>query len=91
MSSKADSPKVFISYSWSSSQHEAFVMELAEKLMADGVQVILDKWDLREGHDKYVFMETMVKGVATAGCNLTIDCSILTDFIPKLFPSIRAF
>ncbi len=30
-------------------------------------------------------------GVATARCNLTINYPILTDFIPKLFPSIRAF
>lgn len=60
MSSKEDNPKAFISYSWSSPEHEAFVMALAEKLMADGVQVILDKWELLEGHDKHVFMETMV-------------------------------
>jgi len=31
-------------------------MELRES----GVDVILDKWDLREGHDAYAFMEKMV-------------------------------
>ena len=50
-------PKVFISYSWSSSDR---VLELAERLMANGVNVILDKWDLKEGHDKYAFMEQSV-------------------------------
>jgi hypothetical protein len=39
-------PKVFISYSWSSSDR---VLEFAKRLMANGVDVILDKWDLKEG------------------------------------------
>ena len=50
-------PKVFISYSWSSSDR---VVELAERLMNDGVDVVLDKWELKEGQDKYVFMERCV-------------------------------
>ena len=53
-------PKVFISYSWSSSDHEKWVLNLAEKLRGDGIDVILDKWDLGVGHDKYAFMERMV-------------------------------
>jgi len=52
--------KVFISYSWSSPSHEAWVVSLAERLMSDGVDVKLDKWDLKEGHDKFHFMESMV-------------------------------
>jgi len=54
------SPKVFMSYSWSSVAHEQWVIELAEKLTSDGVHVVLDKWDLKEGQDKYAFMERMV-------------------------------
>jgi len=50
-------PKIFISYSWSNSEK---VIELAERLMANGIEVILDKWDLKEGHDKYAFMEQSV-------------------------------
>ena len=53
-------PKVFISYSWSSEDHEAWVVEFASRLRSDGVDVVLDKWDLREGQDKYAFMERMV-------------------------------
>lgn len=35
-------------------------MDLATRLVADGVNVILDKWDLKPGHDANVFMEQMV-------------------------------
>ena len=54
-------PKIFISYSWTTPQHEDWVINLAERLVSDGVDVIIDKWNLKEGHDKYNFMETMVK------------------------------
>jgi len=53
-------PKVFISYSWSSIAHQELVQSWAEQLVADGVDVILDIYDLKEGHDKYAFMERMV-------------------------------
>lgn len=52
--------KLFISYSWSASEHEQWVVDLATELRESGVDVILDKWDLREGHDAVVFMEQMV-------------------------------
>jgi len=60
MSGGMDTPKVFISYSWTNTKHVNWVIELAERLMRDGVLVVLDKWDLKEGQDKYVFMEQMV-------------------------------
>lgn len=50
-------PKIFISYSWSS---DALVLELAQRLVSQGVDVVLDKWDLKEGQDKYAFMERCV-------------------------------
>ena len=50
-------PKIFISYSWSS---DALVLDLAKRLVSQGVDVILDKWDLKEGQDKYAFMERCV-------------------------------
>ena len=53
-------PKLFISYSWTSSQHEQWVVDLAEKLVGSNVDVKLDKWDLRVGQDAIVFMEQMV-------------------------------
>ena len=52
-------PKIFISYSWSDIS-ENFTMELANRLRTHGVDVLLDKWDLKSGQDKYVFMEQCV-------------------------------
>jgi hypothetical protein len=55
-------PRVFISYSWTTPEHEGWVLDLATRLHADdGVEVILDKWDLKDGHEIYSFMESMVK------------------------------
>lgn len=35
-------------------------MTLATELRESGVDVILDKWDLKEGHDAHAFMESMI-------------------------------
>lgn len=53
-------PKLFISYSWTSPSHEEWVLSLATELRESGVDVLLDKWDLKEGHDAHAFMEKMV-------------------------------
>lgn len=53
-------PKIFISYCWSSEEHERWVLDLATELREAGVDVIFDKWDLKEGHDALKFMEKMV-------------------------------
>ncbi|HUT86124.1 MAG TPA: SEFIR domain-containing protein [Elusimicrobiales bacterium] len=58
------SPKVFISYSWTSEAHRDHIRLYAERLRGDGVDVILDQWDLSEGQDKNVFMETMVTDIS---------------------------
>lgn len=49
--------KVFISYSWAV---QTRVVELAERLIANGIDVVLDVWDLKPGQDKYAFMEQSV-------------------------------
>lgn len=54
---KKEHPKAFISYSWTS---EKFALSLAERLRNDGVDAIIDKWDLKIGNDKHIFMESMV-------------------------------
>jgi hypothetical protein len=53
-------PKIFVSYSWKPTHNKIKVIELAERLSSDFVHVILDDWDLKEGQDKYEFMEKMV-------------------------------
>jgi len=55
-----DTAKLFISYSWTDSSYEQWVIDLATELREAGVDVILDKWDLKEGHDAVAFMEKMV-------------------------------
>jgi hypothetical protein len=53
-------PKLFISYSWTTPEHAQRVLSLSTELRESGVDVILDKWDLKEGHDAHAFMEQMV-------------------------------
>jgi len=55
-----ENPKLFLSYCWSTSEHEQCVLKLATELREAGVDVIFDKWDLKEGHDAFAFMEKMV-------------------------------
>lgn len=55
-----DNPKVFISYSWHPKENQLRVLNLANRLSSDGVHVILDVWDLKDGQDKNKFMEQMV-------------------------------
>ena len=66
MAGSINQPKVFISYSWSSPKHEQWVRNLAERLFGHGIQVVLDKWDLKEGQDKHIFMEQMVSDASIA-------------------------
>ncbi|WP_395026142.1 SEFIR domain-containing protein [Comamonas odontotermitis] len=55
-----NAPKLFISYCWSNPEHEQWVLDLASDLVEAGVDTILDKWNLKEGHDAIAFMESMV-------------------------------
>lgn len=50
-------PKVFISYSHDSEQHKRWVKEIATYLRKNGVDAILDQWDLQLGSDLANFME----------------------------------
>lgn len=57
----ADSqPRVLISYSWTSEAYQREAVRLAERLVSDGVDVVIDVWDLHLGHDKYAYMERCV-------------------------------
>lgn len=53
--------RIFISYSWTTPKHEEWVYNLGNRLMENGIEVKLDKWDLKPGQDKYEFMESMVQ------------------------------
>lgn len=58
--SELTADKVFISYSWTTPEHEEWVLDLAKRLISDGVEVVLDKWDSVEGQNLNAFMEKSV-------------------------------
>lgn len=53
-------PEVFISYSHDSQEHKLWVLNLATRLRANGVDAILDQWDLGPGGDLPHFMEQSI-------------------------------
>ncbi|WP_249671144.1 toll/interleukin-1 receptor domain-containing protein [Bacillus thuringiensis] len=53
-------PKVFISYSWTSPDYKEKVISLANRLTENGIEVVIDVWDLKPGHNMFAFMESMV-------------------------------
>lgn len=53
-------PKVFVSYSHDSPSHKKWVAEISSKLVKNGIDVILDQWDLGLGDDVPKFMENSV-------------------------------
>lgn len=54
-------PLVFISYSWDSPEHRAWVTQLAMSLRQKGVEVVLDQWHTRFGEDLPHFMARSVR------------------------------
>ena len=50
-------PKVFMSYSHDSEEHKEWVLQLATRLRSNGVDVLLDRWNLKLGSDLAAFME----------------------------------
>ncbi len=56
----APTPKAFISYSRTNADHIRWIVDLAQELVENGVEVILDEWNLQEGQDLYAFMEQAV-------------------------------
>jgi len=57
------SPQVFISYSHDNEEHKNWVLQLATRLRSNGVDIILDRWNLTLGQDLASFME---KGLSSS-------------------------
>ncbi len=54
-------PKVFISYSWGTPTYKEQVLDIADRLIKDdGIEVIIDEYDLKGGQDIVAFMERLV-------------------------------
>ncbi len=60
MKNEEKTPKVFISYSWKSPEHQEIIRTWADRLISDGIDVVIDIYDLSEGDDLFAFMERMV-------------------------------
>lgn len=75
-----EAPKVFISYSWDDEEHEQWILKLATKLRENGVDAILDKWDLGPlGKPLPNFMETSISKSQRVICVMTPNYKKKTD------------
>jgi hypothetical protein len=54
-------PRVFISYSWDSPEHRVWVAQLGGYLRQNGIDVLLDQWNVGYGEDLAIFMERAVR------------------------------
>jgi hypothetical protein len=70
-------PRAFISYSHDSAEHKAWTLKLASDLRMNGIDVVLDQWDLVPGQDVSLFMQ---KGISEADRVLMI-CS--SNYVEK--------
>jgi len=52
---------VFISYSWDTEDHKKWVLDLADNLCKDGIDVLLDRYELRAGKSVQYFVENSIK------------------------------
>lgn len=68
-----EKPKVFISYAWGSPDYQAKVLSLAKDLTDIGIEVIIDKCSLKEGHDTYAFMEQCVTDPSITNVLILLD------------------
>ena len=70
-SNNEDTPKVFISYSWDGEAHQKWVLNLATKLRENGIDAILDQWELDLGKPIPNFMENSVAKSDRVICIIT--------------------
>ena len=54
-------PKVFLSYSWDDKVHESWVRNFANKLIENGIAVIVDIYDLKPGMNMKLWMENSIE------------------------------
>ena len=57
MNARTREPIIFISYSHDNELHKDWVLQLSTRLRSNGVNVILDRWNLKLGSDLASFME----------------------------------
>lgn len=83
MDSAINIPRVFVSYSHDSAAHKDWVLQLATRLRSNGVDVILDRWNVTLGSDISQFME---KGLSKSD---RIICICTRQYVEKANEGIR--
>ncbi|HLO28296.1 MAG TPA: COR domain-containing protein [Anaerolineales bacterium] len=53
--------KVYISYAWDNDSHRKWVRDLAVRLRSDGIEAILDQWNVSPGDNLPDFMEQAIR------------------------------
>ena len=80
INSDGDHPVVFISYSWDDTNHEKWVLNLATRLQSKfGIEVILDKWEMKLGKLLPHFMEHAITDSQRVICVMTPNYKKKTD------------
>jgi hypothetical protein len=64
-------PRALISYAWESRDHKEWIKDLAVRLRLDGVEILLDQWELAPGDELTQFMEEALR----TGDAVLIVCS----------------
>lgn len=70
---RIDHPKAFISYAWGTSDYQMKVLAFATSLINDGVEVLLDKWEISAGNDMNNFMEKSVTDPTVTNVLILLD------------------
>ena len=70
---RIDHPKVFISYAWGSEDYQMKVLAFATALCGDGIEVLLDKWQIAAGNDMNNFMEKSVNDPSVTNVLILLD------------------
>ncbi|MES1202031.1 MAG: SEFIR domain-containing protein, partial [Pseudomonadota bacterium] len=83
MSENDSTPRAFISYAWTSEDHRDRVLALATRLVGDGVDVVIDQWNLRPGHDAFQFMERMVTDLTITKVVIVCDRAYVEKSISR--------
>lgn len=73
MKQKIEHPRVFISYAWGTEEYNEKIILFATDLKRDGVEVVFDRWQLKEGNDTYAFMEKCVTDESITNVLVLLD------------------
>ena len=73
MKQRIENPRVFISYAWGTEEYNEKVILFATDLKRDGIDVVFDRWQLKEGNDTYAFMEKSVTDESITNVLVLLD------------------